>query len=296
VTSALTNLSRRQRELVDEWLPGAAVERDHSWGLVATAVLEMTHRGSRFIVKAGGPDDHHIERELHAHRHWLRPWTDRGRAPELVHGDAGAKILVTRYLPGTLVLGSAHADDPGAYRQAGELLALLHGQTATTDDDHERRENEKSLAWLAGPHRIAPGIVQRLRAEIAAWPAPPAVLVPTHGDWQPRNWLHHDGQVRVIDLGRAAMRPAYTDFARLAVQEFRRDPRLEVAFLQGYGADPREPGAWRRTQVREAIGTAAWAYQVGDVTYESQGHRMIAELGVTSRAAVRDAPEGNTRR
>ena len=70
----------------------------------------------------------------------------------LVHGDAGAKIVVTRYLPGELVLGSKHARAPSAYRQAGRLLALLHAQAHVTDDDYDRRENEKSLAWLAGPH------------------------------------------------------------------------------------------------------------------------------------------------
>ncbi|MGW6199374.1 phosphotransferase family protein [Kribbella sp. NPDC055110] len=32
---------------------------------------------------------------------------------------------------------------------------------------------------------------------------PPATLVPTHGDWQPRNWLVDNGTVRVIDFGRA---------------------------------------------------------------------------------------------
>jgi hypothetical protein len=74
------------------------------------------------------------------------------------------------------------------------------------------------------------------------------------------------------------MRPALTDFARLAVQELRRDPILETAFLEGYGTDPRETDAWHRTRVREAIGTVAWAYQVGDQRFEAQGHRMIAEV------------------
>ncbi|MCM0673620.1 hypothetical protein NCC78_02680, partial [Micromonospora phytophila] len=92
MTSAFGNLSPRQRALVDQWLPGATVERDHSWGLVETTVLEMTHAGSRFIVKAGGDDDHHIERELHAHLNWSRPWTSRGRAPALVHASADAKL------------------------------------------------------------------------------------------------------------------------------------------------------------------------------------------------------------
>jgi aminoglycoside phosphotransferase (APT) family kinase protein len=273
----LRNLSPRQRALLDQWLPGATVERDHSWGLVETTVLEMTHAGSRFIVKAGGAADHHIERELRAHHDWLLPWTCRGRAPALAHGDAAAKLLVTSYLPGELVLGSAHADTPDTYRQAGQLLALLHAQAGRADDAYERRANEKSLAWLDGPHRIAPPAVERLRAEIAAWPTPPAALVPTHGDWQPRNWLIHDGVISVIDFGRADLRPALTDFARLAVQEFRRDPDLETAFLDGYGTDPREPEAWHRNQVREAIGTAAWAYQVGAEFFEAQGHRMITE-------------------
>lgn len=277
MTSALGNLSRRQRALLDQWLPGASVERDHGWGLVATIVLEVTRAGSRFIVKAGGDSDHHIERELHAHRNWLGPWTSRGRAPMLEQGDAEAKLLVTRHLPGQLVLGSEHADALSTYRQAGELLALFHGQSVVADDSYERRENEKSLALLGGAHRIAPATVERLRAVIAGWPTPTASLVPTHGDWQPRNWLIHEGVVSVIDFGRAALRPAMTDLARLAVQDFRRDPNLETAFLDGYGTDPREPDAWRRTVTREAIGTAAWAYQVGAEAFEAQGHRMIAE-------------------
>jgi|HubBroStandDraft_5_1064220.scaffolds.fasta_scaffold115638_1 hypothetical protein len=38
-------------------------------------------RWSRFIVKAGGGNDRHIEREIRAHLNWLVPWTSRGRAP-----------------------------------------------------------------------------------------------------------------------------------------------------------------------------------------------------------------------
>ena len=164
------------------------------------------------------------------------------------HGDAEAKLLVTRYLPGQLVLGSDHSDDPSAFQQAGELLALFHAQAAVADHDYEMRENEKALAWLSGPHRITAPVVARLRAQIAAWPTPPATLMPTHGDWQPRNWLIRNGIVSVIDFGRAAMRPALTDFARLAAQDFRRDPNLEAAFLDGYGPDPRTPETWYRTR------------------------------------------------
>lgn len=275
--SGLDKLSPQQRRLITQWLPGAIVERDNSWGLVETTVLQVTYAGSRSTVKAGGENDHHIEREIHAHLNWLDPWTRVGRAPALRHFDAEAKLLVTSWLPGRLVLGTDYADNPDTYRQAGQLLALFHAQETLRDNDYETRENRKALAWLSGPHRIAAHIEERLRAEIASWPTPAATLVPTHGDWQPRNWLIHEGVVSIIDFGRAAMRPAMSDFARLAAQDFRRVPSLEAAFLEGYGSDPRETCAWHRNRVREAIGTAAWAHRVGDETFEAQGHQMISD-------------------
>lgn len=270
-------LSTRQRDLLADWFPGARVVRDHSWGLVARTVLEIEHDGATYIVKAGGPDDHHMTRELRAHREWLSPWTSRGRAPVLVHHDDAALLVVTRFLPGQLVEGTPAAEDPDVHRQAGILLVQLHDQPCVVDEHYEVRENQKMIAWLDREHRITPDVEQRLRDEIAAWPEPPATLVPTHGDWQPRNWLHHEGIVSVIDFGRADLRPAYTDLGRLAAQDFGRDPGLERAFLDGYGSDPREPAAWQRQRIREAIGTAVWAHLVGDERFEAQGHRMIAE-------------------
>lgn len=277
MASGIAKLTPDQRTLLHRLLPGAVVERDHSWGLVDRVVLEVTHEAHRFIVKAGGPDDHHMTRELHAHLHWLEPWTSRGRAPILIHHDAAANLLVTHFLPGQLVEGTDSARDPAAYRQAGELLALLHSQSSVSDWGYEAAENAKSLAWLDKPHRIAPDVERALRNEIATWPEAPAVLVPTHGDWQPRNWIVHEGLVSVIDFGRAALRPAMSDFTRMAAREFRGDAALEAAFLEGYGRDPREAAGWRRNRVREAVGTAVWAHQVGDAEFEEHGHQMIAD-------------------
>ncbi|WP_241668304.1 phosphotransferase [Pedococcus bigeumensis] len=186
----------------------------------------MVQGADHFIVKAGGPDDHHMAREIHAHLHWLQPWSIRNRAPVLAHHDVTANLLVTRFVPGRLVEGTDTAADPAAYRQAGELLAVLHSQLSVWDDGYEAAENANSLAWLDKPHRIAPGVEEQLRTEIATWPAPPTPLVPTHGDWQPRNWLVHAGVLSVIDFGRAGLRPAISDFSRLAAQDFRRDPAL----------------------------------------------------------------------
>ncbi|HEY3560474.1 MAG TPA: phosphotransferase [Kribbella sp.] len=271
-------LTERQQALLDEWLPDATIVRDHSWGIIGTLVLELEHDGARYIAKAGDDSDHHLVRELRAHRNWLRPWTTQGRAAELVAADEDAKLLVTRYLPGNLVEGTPYEWKPGTYQQAGELLAAFHQQSGVLDDTYELRENESTLRDLSKPHRIAPDVAARLRSIVEAWPTPPATLVPTHGDWQPRNWLIDNGTVRVIDFGRADLRPAYTDLARLAAQQFRTDPSLEPAFLAGYGSDPRDPDAWHRTRVREAVATAVWAHEVGEEAFEQQGHRMIAEL------------------
>lgn len=270
-------LTDRQRALLEAWLPGASVVHDHSWGQVGTTVLELRHDGARYIAKAADDADHHLARELRAHERWLRPWTSVGRAPRLVHADGEAKLLLTEYLPGVLVQGHEAEWQAETYRQAGELLARLHGQLAVEDVDFEARSNARTLAWLDGPHRIAPDRAALLRELIASWPTPPSTLVPTHGDWQPRNWLIHDGVVSVIDFGRADLRPAMTDFGRLAAQQFRTDPALEPAFLAGYGADPRDGAAWQRIRLREAIGTAAWACRIGDERFEAQGHRMIDE-------------------
>lgn len=282
MSTPLAKLDDAQRALLEHWLPGVRVVRDHSWGLVDNVVLEIQSGGERYIVKADGASTQHIGRELDAHERWLAPWVGIGRAPRLVAGDRTARVLVTEYLPGELVLGTTAQKDPDTFRQAGELLALLHGQAGTADPSYEAsyeaQENAKILRNLDKEHRIASAREVELRELVSSWRADPVDLVPTHGDWQPRNWLVHNGQVSVIDFGRSAMRPVLSDWARLEARDFRTDPELERAFVQGYGADPREPTAWFRERLREAINTAVWAYQIDDETFEAQGHEMIERV------------------
>jgi thiamine kinase-like enzyme len=158
------------------------------------------------------------------------------------------------------------------------MLAEFHGQASRRDDDYEARMTQKALASLESPHRIPPETVTRLRKLLLDAKPETVTLVPTHGDWQPRNWLINDSIVRAIDFGRFDWRPALTDFARLAVRQFAANPTLEAAFLDGYGSDPRASDLWHILQIREAIGTAVWAYQVGDEPFEIEGHRMIEDV------------------
>lgn len=273
----LPRLTPAQRDLVLGWLGAPELVSEHSWGLVDTAVLRVRAGGRDLTVKAAGPGNHHLSRELDAHERWTGPLLDGGRAPRLVHADRAANVLVATWLPGELAQDGPAQHDPEVHRQAGELLARLHGQDARPDDGWEAAQRTRVLTWLGREHRIPEEQEVRVRELVAGWPDDPAVVVPTHGDYSPRNWLWDDGTVRVIDFGRAAWRPAATDLGRLATREWRGRPELEAAFLEGYGVDPREAGAWSRMQVAEAVGTAAWAYQVGDEPFEAEGLRMLTE-------------------
>jgi thiamine kinase-like enzyme len=271
-------LTVSQQSLLGEWFPEMAVIADLSWGIDDTVVLHVRVPDGDIIVKASGSADHGMGQEIAAYRAWVGCLAETGRAPELLRADDTSNVLVTTFVEGRLVLGSEAEWQTDTYAQAGELLARFHSQASRADQDYERTANARTLRWLDGPHRIPRAIEAQLRAEFMAFDAPTVTLVPTHGDWQPRNWMHHLGTVSVIDFGRADWRPADSDFGRLAAQQFRDHPDLEDALIDGYGSDPRETSAWRRTRLRAAVGTACWAHQVGDSAFEAQGHRMIADV------------------
>ncbi|MDR2997045.1 MAG: aminoglycoside phosphotransferase family protein [Microbacterium sp.] len=270
-------LDAAQRDWVEDLLPDADVVQDMSWNLVDTTVLHVRAGGRDFVVKAAGPDDTHLPREISAHPAYVAPLAATEQAARLLDANAAARIILLEYLPGTLVLGTDAEQRPDTYRQAGELLSRLHRLEARTDAGYEARATARALHWLEQPNRVDAAIAERARSILSSAPAPPVDLVPTHGDWHPRNWLDDHGTVRAIDFGRFAFRPASTDFVRLAAQQWRENPRLEAAFFEGYGSDPRDPDRWHLDALREAVGTACWAYKVGDVPFEKQGHRMLAE-------------------
>ena len=270
-------LTAEQSAVLASWLPGFEIVENMSWALTDTVVLRVATPGGDRVVKAGGPANHHILRELQAHDGATEVWAATGHAATLRHGDASRRILVLDFLPGALAAGTPAATDPEVHRRAGELLRQFHDQAAVDGVAAEEAATRRALDWLDAPHRIDPATTERLRAALAEASVTPPPAVPTHGDWQPRNWLVDDSVVRVIDFGRFAFRAAATDFARLAAQEWRESADAERAFFEGYGDDPRRPDHWRLVRLREAIGTAVWAHQVGDDDFERQGHRMIAE-------------------
>ncbi len=170
------------------------------------------------------------------------------------------------------------------FERAGELLARLHRGTAPVVDAHyEQSMLSKTFAWLARAPGLAPS---NQLLQVQDWLddfVPSRVqLVPTHGDYHPRNWIiRPDGRVAVIDFGRAELRPWYKDLVRLEHRDFLRSPELREAFLQGY----RPTGAallggttdagCRLDELMQSLGTIVWANQVGDPTFEEQGRDLL---------------------
>lgn len=266
---------------METWFPGVCLLNDLSWNLVDTAVLEVARGQPRYVVKAAGPSNHHIGREIEAYESATGVWACQDRAPRLVHSDRSLNLLVTEYLEGFLVEGSDAEYEAATYLQAGQLLRTFHQQAARIDARYEATATAKTMAWLKTRHRIEESRTEKVRAILAAYRPEPVVIVPTHGDWQPRNWLMNGSELRIIDFGRFEFRPAISDFCRLAVQQWRSSPELQTAFFEGYGSDPRDSEAWNMMLLREAVSTAVWAFQVGEQEFEKQGHRMLGEALAT---------------
>ncbi len=270
-------LTPGQRAWVSARMPDAELVSDMSWDLVESIVLHVRTAAEDVVVKAGGASNHHIGREISAHPSYTQDLVSTGHAARMRDADAEHRIMILDHLPGGLIEGTRDELAPETHRQAGALLRRLHRQGAHEDSEHEARTTARALSWLDGRHRVAPQVEREARRVLGAWPSAPVVVVPTHGDWQPRNWLIDHGVVRVIDFGRFGFRPAATDLTRLAAQQWRDRPELKAAFFAGYGDDPRDPRQWHLHVLKEAIGTACWAYQVGDEAFEAQGHRMLEE-------------------
>lgn len=156
-----------------------------------------------------------------------------------------------------LVQGGATEYDPDTYLQAGRLLRDFHAQAVQVDARYEETATAKAMAWLDKPHRMEKAAAEKARNLLAAYRPEPVAAVPTHGDWQPRNWLMDGTELRIIDFGRFEFRPALSDFCRLSAQQWRSSPELEDAFFEGYGFDPRESRLWHITLLREAVSTSA---------------------------------------
>ena len=274
MTDGLTHEQRRQ---VDEWLGEWTVVEDHTWPLQDTTVLQVRAGGRDLIVKAT-ERSHHLARELRAHRDHLGAVADV--VPRLVHASDELQVLVATYLPGTLVQGDAAEHDPNTYRQAGGILARLL-EPLGSSADYVPDLIAKSLVLVDDAAPLAdPALLASARTELERMPRLTIPLHFTHGDYQPRNWLVHEGMIRLIDFGRAAPRHWTSELVRMQHQQFLVDPALEPAFFEGLGREFTEEDrlVLRLEHFSQALGTIVWAHGIGDFDFEEQGRRMLARI------------------
>lgn len=273
----MATMSERQRGLLAEWLGAWETIEDHSWPLQDTIVLRVRNVDGDHIVKAS-ETSHHIAREINAHVAVLDTITMP--VPRLEFSDIEAGVLVTSFLPGDLVLGSESEWDPDVYRQAGAILKLIQqpGEMSSSYVSDMTTRIDGRIDAAAG--LVASTHLDSLRRRLHAFQSQPIRLHFTHGDYQPRNWLHHRGQVSVIDFGRGAQRSWVSDLVRLQNRQFLSRPELEHAFLQGLTRTLTERDAelLELEAINESLGTVLWAHGIGDGAFEEHGRTIIARI------------------
>ncbi|MET4592506.1 thiamine kinase-like enzyme [Arthrobacter sp. 754] len=136
----------------------------------------------------------------------------------------------------------------------------------------------KTRAWMDRAHGLLTETdLKRLSRELNGLNPGTVPMVATHGDYQPRNWLQENGQIKVIDFGRAEKRPWVHDLVRLTHQQFVHRPDLAEAFYASLGrtVGPAEADLWGLENLNQAVGTVVWAHQLGDTAFEQSGREMV---------------------
>lgn len=112
-------------DVVRRWFADVEVVGDLSWGLIDTIVPQVRHAEGESIIKAAGPEIHHLGREIAAHEQWPAHWRDDGRPPRVLHAVRSEAMLSTTHVPGQPGEGPPSCE---AHRQAGELLAPIRAR------------------------------------------------------------------------------------------------------------------------------------------------------------------------
>ena len=271
------------------------------------AELSWPYEGSEVyrIRDARGVD--HILKRLINHRFYgmevagyrWAPALGAGRAPRLEAADPALRAVIVSFLPGAPMLGVIDpAVEARAYRQAGWLLALLHGAAPPSCDTEvlnrllERCEQQRAQA--AAELSTAQHDLARRAAALLAEIGPGLRAVPTHGDVQPRNlMLDPDrGTVALIDFEKAALAPPVRDFMRLEAGIFAGNPAQRDAFYDGYGRDldPVEVWALRAWVVLDSVSALAWGIPNHDDEIVARARAALTDPRFTDLERDKDSP------
>ena len=135
---------------------------------------------------------------------------------------------------------------------------------------------ERAPAGLLDPADLAfaERSVQILRS------LPPVPVVPTHGDWQPRNWVVAGGVVGVIDFELAELAWWTRDLERMWWAEWLDHPDLRDSFLEGYGRvlTDLDTTLLIASSVLGAVTTMVWGERYGDLRFSEHGRQTLHRI------------------
>lgn len=227
----------------------------------------------------------HMLREIRAYEQWIEPGAEF--APALRASSRPLGMLVVDFLPGEIVLDSPRAEDPEIWFAAGRATRAFNGEPRARNTSFDGG----NISLLArrieaqgrgeGYQARSDGEADRIAAVCAAAEAllrdyEPQLLPlhTTHADNSPRNWmLSPEGGVRLIDFGRAGIRPRFAEFE----MTFGQDPELCGAFGDGLGLSCR-PEEWddahrRAFMLHSAalfLGGLEWAQNHGESAFQTE--------------------------
>ena len=229
--------------------------------------------------------NYHTERE--AYQRWVPALGDG--ASQVVYFDHALQLLVFRKINGVIADGTPYALDPRIHQQAGVLLRRLHDCEPPSEAADlakvlrttvERAiDNARSLGFLTPADAAAISFVGRIIDDLGEVPI---MMVPTHGDNQPRNWLVDDDGVHLIDFGLTNLGWWGRDLNRLRQQQWREREDLQDAFFTGYGrpATVAEEAMLQARDAQSALTTMFWAREHNDPDFEKDGHSVLVRMGL----------------
>lgn len=254
---------------------------DLSWPHGESFVAELVSGdGRRYVGKAHRRPEK-FAAELHAYRVWTASLGPH--APALVAADETRRVLVLSKVEGDLPTEPTER----LFGEAGRLLRRFHEAEAPVPlRGYAQSERRRLERWL---DRARPGLitasevdVARRGIEVLARLGDP-LGVPSHHDWQPRNWLvDGTGHLTVIDFEHSRRSPWYSDLERLWWNEWAERPDLRDAFLAAYGrtVDDEAYRAFMASSAVDHLVTVVWADEHGDPGYSDFARCQLATVVV----------------
>jgi len=223
-----------------------------------------------------------FEQELHAYENWVPVLGDS--APRLIGRDHASLTLLLSHEPGRV----EPPPHPDVHRQAGALIRRLH-------DSQPPIESVDFAAKLAA--RLESGLrhpaCRSLPAREIAFarhcvlmgeePSAP-MLMPTHQDNQPRNWLlDTSGRLRLIDFGLSRLDAWVRDLLRLHFWFW--DDGLRQAFFDGYGRtlSDEDEVLFEAMSAVMAVMTVVWGSEHRDQDFAGMGRSVLRRLEEAGR-------------